>query len=81
MLSNPLMHIFTGLNPIKTMVVDEASQITLGNYVSPLQNFPSIHKLCMIGDDKQCESIVIVAYARFLSDYQCLPMALRMKKT
>ncbi|KAI0359866.1 P-loop containing nucleoside triphosphate hydrolase protein [Trametes cingulata] len=54
MLSHPRIHIFTQANPIKIMVVDEASQITLGNYISPLQTYPSIHKLCMIGDDKQC---------------------------
>ncbi|KAI0833475.1 P-loop containing nucleoside triphosphate hydrolase protein [Trametes gibbosa] len=53
MLSSSLLHIFTSVNPINTLVVDEASQITLGNYVAPLKNFPSIHKMCMIGDDKQ----------------------------
>lgn len=57
MLSNSLIHIFTNANPIATVVVDEASQITLGNYVRPLQKFPSITKMCMIGDDKQCMSI------------------------
>lgn len=55
MLAHPHLHIFTSVNPIKIVVVDEASQITLGSYVAPLQNFPSIYKLCMIGDDKQCE--------------------------
>ncbi|RPD74791.1 P-loop containing nucleoside triphosphate hydrolase protein [Lentinus tigrinus ALCF2SS1-7] len=53
MLSNPKISLFTRANPIKTMVVDEASQIPLGDYVAPLKNFPSIHKICMIGDDKQ----------------------------
>lgn len=54
-LSHPKLHVFTAANPIKTVVVDEASQITLGQYVAPLQRFPTIHKICMIGDDKQCE--------------------------
>ncbi|KAH9850369.1 P-loop containing nucleoside triphosphate hydrolase protein [Lenzites betulinus] len=53
MLSNPTLHIFTSVNPIKTLVVDEASQITLGSYVVPLTSFPTISKMCMIGDDKQ----------------------------
>ncbi|TFK87476.1 hypothetical protein K466DRAFT_490831 [Polyporus arcularius HHB13444] len=53
MLSNMKIHLFTKANPIKTLVVDEASQITLGSYLAPLQNFPTIHKMCMIGDDKQ----------------------------
>ncbi|KAI8980183.1 P-loop containing nucleoside triphosphate hydrolase protein [Trametes punicea] len=54
MLANHRLHIFTKVNPITTMVVDEASQITLGNYIAPLHNYSdTIHKLCMIGDDKQ----------------------------
>ncbi|KAI0671739.1 P-loop containing nucleoside triphosphate hydrolase protein [Trametes maxima] len=53
MLSHPRISIFTRANPIKTMVVDEASQITLGNYIHPLNTFTTINKLCMIGDDKQ----------------------------
>ena len=55
MLAHPRIHIFTSANPITTLVIDEASQISLGSYVAPLQRFPSIHKICMIGDDKQCE--------------------------
>ncbi|KAI0649113.1 P-loop containing nucleoside triphosphate hydrolase protein [Trametes meyenii] len=53
MLSHPRISMFTCANPIKTMVIDEASQITLGNYISPLKRFSTINKLCMIGDDKQ----------------------------
>ena len=59
MLSHPKLNIFTTANPIHTLVIDEASQITLGQYVAPLQKFPSIHKMCMIGDDKQCKSSAI----------------------
>ena len=55
MLSHPQLHIFTQANPIKTLVVDEASQICYVDYVAPLRQFPSIHKICMIGDDMQCE--------------------------
>ncbi|KAI0331917.1 P-loop containing nucleoside triphosphate hydrolase protein [Cubamyces sp. BRFM 1775] len=54
MLAHPLINKFTTPNPIKIMVVDEASQITLGNYVAPFNHFSNtIHKVCMIGDDKQ----------------------------
>ncbi|KAI1797127.1 P-loop containing nucleoside triphosphate hydrolase protein [Ganoderma leucocontextum] len=53
MLSHPRLNTFTTLNPIKTLVIDEASQIAVGDYISPLQNFPSISKICMIGDHKQ----------------------------
>ncbi|CDO73717.1 hypothetical protein BN946_scf185015.g45 [Trametes cinnabarina] len=49
MLSHPKLHIFTTANPITTMVVDEASQITLGNYVAPLQKFShTIRKVYLI---------------------------------
>ncbi|KAH9903023.1 P-loop containing nucleoside triphosphate hydrolase protein [Cubamyces lactineus] len=54
MLAHPLIYKFTKPNPVKIMVVDEASQITLGNYVAPFNMFSNtIHKVCMIGDDKQ----------------------------
>ncbi|KAI0749340.1 P-loop containing nucleoside triphosphate hydrolase protein [Daedaleopsis nitida] len=53
MLAHARLNIITSANPIKTLVVDEASQITLGQYVSPLQTFTTITKICMIGDDKQ----------------------------
>ncbi|PIL35585.1 hypothetical protein GSI_02313 [Ganoderma sinense ZZ0214-1] len=53
MLSHPKLNIFTTLNPVKTLVIDEASQIAIGDYIPPLINFPSITKICMIGDHKQ----------------------------
>ncbi|KAM5535941.1 hypothetical protein V8D89_010381 [Ganoderma adspersum] len=53
MLSHPKIDIFTTLNPINTLVIDEASQIAIGDYIPPLLNFPTITKICMIGDDKQ----------------------------
>ena len=55
MLSNSKINLFTSKVPIKTLVVDEASQIALGDYMSPLKKFSTIQKLCFIGDDKQCE--------------------------
>ncbi|THG99082.1 hypothetical protein EW026_g3215 [Hermanssonia centrifuga] len=44
---------FTFKVPIKTVVIDEASQIAVADYIAPLQSFPTIEKLCFIGDDKQ----------------------------
>lgn len=75
MLSNPTLHIFTSVNPIKTLVVDEASQITLGSYVVPLTSFPTISKMCMIGDDKQCRLSLAFSLHSVLIFLQCLPMA------
>lgn len=55
MLSHPRLDIFTTPNPIKTLVIDEASQIAIGDYIPPLRSYPTITKICMIGDDKQCK--------------------------
>lgn len=55
MLSNHHLSIFTSKIPIKYLVVDEASQINVSNYISPLSTIPTIQKLCFIGDNKQCE--------------------------
>lgn len=55
MLSNMNINKFTREIPLKTLVVDEASQIEVGNYVSIFTDFKqSLRKLCFIGDDKQC---------------------------
>ena len=55
MLSSPSIHKFTKQIPLKILVVDEASQIEIGNYVSTFSDFKfSLRKLCFIGDDKQC---------------------------
>ena len=55
MLSNANIHKFTKHIPMKTLVVDEASQIEVGNYIPAFISFPSLRKVCWIGDDKQCE--------------------------
>ena len=55
MLSNYKIKLFTSKVPVKTVVVDEASQIATSNYMAPLKAFPTIQKLCFIGDDKQCK--------------------------
>ncbi|PSS19948.1 hypothetical protein PHLCEN_2v3121 [Hermanssonia centrifuga] len=53
MLAHPHLARFTFKVPIKTVVIDEASQIAVADYIAPLQSFPTIEKLCFIGDDKQ----------------------------
>ncbi|KAK7050877.1 hypothetical protein VNI00_004989 [Paramarasmius palmivorus] len=54
MLSARLLTKFTQLIPIKTMVVDEASQIQVGDYFGPFDIAKNtLRKVCFIGDDKQ----------------------------
>ncbi|KAG6853983.1 hypothetical protein C0991_011846 [Blastosporella zonata] len=53
MLSNPHISNFTSQNPIKTLVIDEASQIEVNNYVSVLVTSTKLRKMCFIGDDNQ----------------------------
>ena len=46
---------FTQLVPVETLIVDEASQVEIGDYLIPLSRFyNSLQKLIFIGDDKQC---------------------------
>lgn len=54
MLSNPLLAPFTKVVPVETIILDEASQIEIGDYIPPLCSFrPTLRKLVFIGDDKQ----------------------------
>jgi len=56
MLSNDSIKYFTKNIPVNTLVVDEASQIEIGNYISVFSKFKwTLRKACFIGDDKQCE--------------------------
>ena len=43
--------------PIKILVVDEASQIEIGDYLPVFANYETIRKVCFIGDDKQRETL------------------------
>lgn len=55
MLSNYKITLFTKQIPLKTLVVDEASQIEVGDYISVFSSFKTtLRKVCFIGDDKQC---------------------------
>jgi len=53
MLSHDRVAEFTQLVPVEVVVVDEASQIEIGDYLPLLFHFPTLQKLVFIGDDKQ----------------------------
>lgn len=50
---------------MKSLIVDEASQIEVGNYISVFTTFHGLRKACFIGDDKQC---------KYLSPFFYLPL-------
>lgn len=56
MLSNSNMQrSFIRIIPLNTLIVDEASQIEIGNYIPVFADFhQTLRKACFIGDDKQC---------------------------
>ena len=57
MLSNSELYKFTNVVPIHTVIIDEASQIEVGDYLPLLHRFRhSLQKLVFIGDDKQREN-------------------------
>jgi hypothetical protein len=59
MISNPKLRNYglTQVVPIINVIVDEASQIEVGQYVPLFKAFGhTLRKLCFIGDDKQCMS-------------------------
>lgn len=44
--------------PIVNVIIDEASQIEVGQYVPLFKTFGnSLRKICFVGDDKQCKSL------------------------
>ncbi|KZV73022.1 P-loop containing nucleoside triphosphate hydrolase protein, partial [Peniophora sp. CONT] len=53
MLSNPRLPGFFKLVPLIHLVIDEASQIEIGNYATIFNNGTALRKVCFIGDDKQ----------------------------
>lgn len=55
MLSSEYVATVAQLVPIQTVIIDEASQIEVGDYLPMLYRFPkTLSKLIFIGDDKQC---------------------------
>ena len=46
---------FSEFVPVETLIVDEASQVEIGDYLIPLSRFyNTLQKIIFIGDDKQC---------------------------
>jgi len=46
---------FSEFVPVETLIVDEASQVEIGDYLIPLSRFHNtLQKIIFIGDDKQC---------------------------
>ena len=79
MISSPRLRELTQAVPIINVVIDEASQIEISQYVPLFKSFGrTLRKLCFIGDDKQCWVISVffgipVSYA--LPSFQYLLMA------
>lgn len=70
MLSNSQILKFTRCIPIHTLIVDEASQIEVGNFLPVLFTaVKTLQKLCFIGDDKQCQCFKLLVYKLFKSFY------------
>jgi regulator of nonsense transcripts 1 len=61
MISNPRLRDleFTQAVPIINVIIDEASQIEVGQYVPLFVSFGNtLRKLCFIGDNEQCKSLL-----------------------
>lgn len=69
MLSNHRISLFTHQIPITSLVVDEASQIALSDFVLPLSSARNLCKLTFIGDEKQCKCILLYLLQIFLLIY------------
>ena len=77
MLSNPKLQGLglTEAVPIMNVILDEASQIEISQYIPLFQSFgKTLRKLCFIGDDKQRRSLLCRAYLR-LKLFQVPPHA------
>jgi regulator of nonsense transcripts 1 len=62
MLSNPRINEVVLQVPVETVIFDEASQIEVGDYLPVLQRFqPTLQKMVFIGDDRQCETLVVIS--------------------
>ncbi|KAF8206299.1 P-loop containing nucleoside triphosphate hydrolase protein [Mycena galopus ATCC 62051] len=73
MLSNPRLSTITRLVPLETLMVDEASQVEIGDFVPVLARFsPSLQKMVFIGDDKQREFISAEAIAYYFTSNECV---------
>ena len=50
---------FTQTIPVTNVIIDEASQIEVGQYVPLFKSFgKTLRKICFVGDDKQCKPLI-----------------------
>lgn len=66
MISNrKLQKLVTQMVPIINVIVDEASQIEVGQYMPLFKSFgETLRKICFVGDDKQCKLLLHCHSAR-----------------
>ncbi len=58
MMSSPRLRDLAQVVPVLNVVVDEASQIEISQYIPLFKSFGhTLRKLCFIGDDKQCGAV------------------------
>jgi AAA domain len=75
MVSNPKLRDLTEAVPILNVIIDEASQIEVSQYVPLFKTFGnSLRKLCFIGDDKQRKLLSCCIYLK-LNVFQVPPHA------
>lgn len=64
MISNPKLQDLTRFVPVMSVIIDEASQIEVGQYIPLFKSFgETLRNLCFIGDDKQCELLLVLSYS------------------
>ena len=52
---------FVEIVPVEILIVDEASQVEIGDYLIPLSRFHgTLQKITFIGDDKQCMYLTLL---------------------
>jgi regulator of nonsense transcripts 1 len=58
MISNPKLQVLAQEVSITNVIIDEASQIEVAQYVPLLNSYgKTLQKMCFVGDDKQCKSV------------------------
>jgi superfamily I DNA and/or RNA helicase len=63
MISSPRLPELSQVVPVINVVIDEASQIEISQYVPLFKSFGrTLRNLCFIGDDKQCGEINFFLY-------------------
>ena len=73
MITNGRLGHFTQLVPVERVIVDEASQIEVGQYLPLFSRFrTTLKKIVFIGDDKQCEFVFLsFEFLKFIVFLKC----------